>query len=221
MLAKDLLSEIIPILHTSDKGIKALTWMEIFRVSHLPIVNNNEFLGLISDTDIYNLNEADEPIGAHPLSLIRPFVYSHQHIYEVIGLISKLNLSIVPVLNEQNHYLGCITLQEILEKFSSLASANEPGAIIVLELNLHDYVLTEIARIVESNDAKILSVYVSSYKNSTKIDVTLKLNTSNLTSIFQTFERYNYVIKASFLEDENLEHFYNERFESFMNYLDV
>ena len=221
MQAKDLISDVIPILHTSDTGMKALTWMEIFRISHLPIVNEKEFLGLISDTDIYDLNEADEPIGAHPLSLIRPYVFANQHIFEVIALVSKLNLTIIPVLNEQNHYLGCITMQELILNFSKLSAAMEPGAIIILELNVHDYVFTEIAQIIESNDAKILSLYVSTFKNSTKLDLTLKLNTTNLSSIIRTFERYNYVIKASYLEDENLNHFYNERFESFMNYLDI
>ena len=221
MLAKELISDIIPHLKTSDSGIKALIWMEIFKVSHLPIVNNDEFLGLISDTDIYNLNEADQSIGAHPLSLIRPYVNRNQHIYEVFGLVSKLNLSIVPVLNEQNHYVGCITLQDLAANFAKFVGANEPGAIIILELNIHDYLLTEIAQIVESNDSKIISLYVSTFKNSTKLNVTLKLNTSNLSSIIQTFERYNYTIMASFLEDEELEHFYDDRFESFMNYLDI
>jgi len=221
MLAKDLISDVIPSIMTSDKGIKALSWMEIFRVSHLPIVNNDEFLGLISDTDIYDLNEADEAIGSHPLSLIRPFVYRNQHIYEVISLVSKLNLSIVPVLNEQNHYIGCITVQNLVAQFSKLTAANEPGAIIILELNINDYILTEIAQIVESNEAKVISLYVSSFKASTQLNVTLKLNTSNLSSIVQTFERYNYNIKASFMEDEALEHFYDERFDAFMNYLDI
>ena len=188
MLAKDLISDVIPCIMTSDTGIKALNWMEIFRVSHLPIVNNDEFLGLISDTDIYDLNEADEPIGSHPLSLIRPFVYRNQHIYEVISMVAKLTLSLIPVLNEQNHFVGCITLQNLVAQFSKLTAANEPGAIIILELSINDYLLTEIAQIVESNDAKILSLYVSSFKASTQLNVTLKLNTSNLNSIVQTFE---------------------------------
>jgi acetoin utilization protein AcuB len=221
MLAKELISDIIPALMTSDTGVKALVWMEIFKVSHLPIVNNNDFLGLISDTDIYDLNEADQSIGAHPLSLMRPYVYKDQHIYEVINLVSKLNLSVVPVLNEQNHYVGSITVQDLANNFAKLTAANEPGAIIILELNMHDYLLAEIAQIVEGNDSKILSLHVTSFKNSTNLNVTLKLNTSNLSSIVQTFERYNYNIKASFLDNEELEHFYDERFESFMNYLDI
>ena len=98
MVASDLISEIIPSLKTSDTGQTALNWMEIFRISHLPIVNNQDFLGLISDTDIYDMNQPEEPIGNHELTLFKPYVTSGQHIFEVIGLASRLKLSVVPVL---------------------------------------------------------------------------------------------------------------------------
>lgn len=221
MLAKDLISDIIPIIRTSETGIKALNWMEIFRVSHLPVVNNEDFLGLISDADIYNLNKAEQAIGAHPLSLIRPYVYANQHIYEVIDLVSKLDLTVAPVLNENKQYVGCITLHDLIKKFSEITAASEPGGIIILEMNINDYSLFEITQIVEENDTKILSLYVSGHKNSTKMDLTIKLNTTNLSSIIQAFNRYDYSIKASFLEDEKLDFLYKERFDSFMNYLDM
>ena len=80
MVAKDLISEVIPSLKTSDLGQTALNWMEIFRVSHLPIVNNQDFLGLISDADIYDMNKPDEPIGNHELTLFKPYVGDEQHI---------------------------------------------------------------------------------------------------------------------------------------------
>ncbi|NJM15837.1 MAG: CBS domain-containing protein, partial [Bacteroidales bacterium] len=139
MLAKDLISEVVPTLKTSDSGLKALYWMDIFRVSHLPIVNNQDFLGLISDKDIYDLNMADEPIGNHSLSLFSPFVTTDQHIFEVIGLSSKLKLTVVPVLNEQKQYLGLITNADLLDYTSKLSSYDQPGAIIVLEINEKDY----------------------------------------------------------------------------------
>ncbi len=221
MLAKDLISDIIPIIKTSETGIKALNWMEIFRVSHLPVVNNEDFLGLISDTDIYDLNKAEEAIGAHPLSLIRPYVYANQHIYEVIDLVSKLDLTVVPVLTEDKQYIGCITVHDLVNKFSEITATSEPGGIIVLEMNVNDYSLSEITQIIEGSDIKILSLYVSGHKDSTKIDLTLKLNTTNLGGVLQSFERYNYSVKASFLENEKLEFLYKERFESFMNYLDM
>jgi len=221
MLAKDLLSDVVPSLKTSDTGLQALSWMEIFRISHLPIVNNKEFLGLISDTDIYDLNMADEPIGNHNLSLFSPYVTSDQHIFEVIELVSRLKLTIVPVLNQEKHYLGLITMNDLIQRFANLAGLKDPGGIIVLELHQKNYALSQIAQIVEGNDAKILGLYLSSSDESMKMELTLKINRTDLSAIIQTFNRFNYTIKASYHEDEDMDSFYSSRYESFMRYLNI
>jgi Mg/Co/Ni transporter MgtE len=221
MLAKDLISDTVPALRTSDNGQKALYWMDIFRISHLPIVNNQDFLGLISDKDIYDHNMAEEPIGNHSLSLFSPFVTYDQHLYEVMELASRLNLTVVPVLDHNNHYLGVITLNDLLHYFADFSALKEPGAIIVLDMNIHDYSLAQIAQIVESNDAKILSVCVSSHTSSTKLEVTLKINRTDLASIVQTFNRYNYIIKGTFMDEDDMNSFYENRYEMFMKYLSI
>lgn len=221
MLAKDLLSDVIPALRTSDTGVKALYWMDIFRISHLPIVNNEEFLGIISDKDIYDLNTADEAIGNHNLSLFSPFVYENQHIYEVIELTTKMQLTIVPVLDFNKNYLGLITSQRLLNFFGELTAVMNPGGIIVLELNSNDYSLSQISQIIEGNDCKILSMYITSPPESTKLELTLKLNRIDITSVIQTFNRYDYIIKASYLEENVMDSVYSNRFEQFMNYLNI
>lgn len=221
MLAKDLISEVVPALRTSDTGLQALSWMDIFRISHLPIVNNFEFLGLISDKDIYNLNMAEEAIGNHKLSLFSPYVLLNQHIYEVIEIVSRLKLTVVPVLDEQHHYQGLITLNDLLQNFANLSALKHPGGIIELEMGMNDYTLTEISQIVESNDARILSMYVSSPEDSMLMTVTLKVNTTDITSIIQTFNRYNYTVKASYMESDELEDLLHNRYEAFMKYLNI
>lgn len=221
MLAKDLISDVIPALKTSDSGQKALYWMDIFRISHLPIVNNVDFLGLISDKDIYDHNMAEEPIGNHNLSLFSPFVNLEQHVYEVMELASELQLSVVPVLDHQNQYQGVITLTDLLHYFADVSALKQPGGIIVLELNSNDYSLSQIAQIIEGNDAKVLSLYITSPSNSTKLEVTLKINRKELSSILQTFIRYNYIIKASFTDENDLNSLYENRYESFMKYLSI
>ncbi|MCD6597059.1 MAG: CBS domain-containing protein [Bacteroidales bacterium] len=221
MLAKELISDIIPAISTNDTGMEALNWMEIFRVSHLPIVNNKEFLGLISDTDIYDLNLADDPIGKHNLSLFSPYILENQHVYEAIELVSRLKLTVAPVLDVNKHYLGLITTSDLIKCFADLTAVNNPGGIIVLELNQNDYSLTQIAQIVESNDAKILSLYINSPKDSMRLEVTLKVNRTDLYGIIQTFERFNYEIKAQFMEDDEMDSLYSSRYESFMKYLSI
>ncbi len=221
MLARDLVSDVIPALRTSDTGARALSWMEIFRISHLPIVNNREFLGLISDTDIYDLGMTDEPIGNHRLSLFSPFVYDSQHVYEVIEIASRLKLTVIPVLDEKKNYIGLIGQNDLLSHFATLTAVNEPGGLIVLEMNHHDYSLSQIAQIVESNNARILSLYIRSPEESTMIEVTVKINRSDLTPVIRTFDRYDYNVKASYMDDENLDTFYRNRYEQFIRYLNV
>lgn len=178
-------------------------------------------MGLISDTDIYDLNMANEPIGNHHLSLFSPFVTSDQHIYEIIELVSRLKLTVVPVLNKKKDYLGLITLNDLVQYVADLFALKEPGGIIVLELHQNDYSLNQISQIVEGNNAKILSMYLTSPSDSMKMELTLKINQNDLTSIIHTFERYDYTIKASYMEDEDMDSFYSNRYESFMKYLNI
>jgi acetoin utilization protein AcuB len=221
MIAKDLISEVIPTLKTSDSGQTALNWMEIYRISHLPVVNNQDFLGLISDTDIYDLNHPEEPIGNHALTLFKPYVTTEQHIFEVIGLASRLKLSVVPVLDSKNHFKGVITTSDLIRHMAGISSMDQPGGIIVLELIERDYSLSQIAQIVESNNVKVLSMYITSPPESTKLEVTLKVNSGELVSVIRTFERYNYEVKTWVTNNDLMDRFYTERFDLLMKYLNI
>jgi len=220
MIAKHLITDGIMPLKTSDTGKTALSWMEEYKVSHLPIVNNQEFLGLISELDIYNLNSFDEPLGNHKLSLKHPYVFENQHIYDVLKLVNEQSLSLVPVLNGEGNYLGSINLQNLIKYFALSLSVDNPGGIIVLEMTYNDYSLTELAKIVEENDAKILSTFLLNHEDSTRLDVFLKINKVDISSILKTFERYNYFVKASYGEEDDNEDL-RERYNSLMNYLNV
>lgn len=195
--------------------------MDIFRISHLPIVNNTEFLGLISDTDIYDMNTPDEPIGNHSLSLFSPFVLEDKHVYEAVELISRLKLSVIPVLDTNKNYLGMITAQRLMQYMGEMFAVKNPGGILIIELNANDYSMTQIAQIVESNDAKILSMYITSPPDSLKMELTLKINRIDLTSIIQTFIRFDYIIKAQFMEHDEMDSLYSNRYEQFLLYLNI
>jgi predicted transcriptional regulator len=221
MIAGDLISEIIPSLKTSDTGQTALNWMDIFRISHLPIVNNQDFLGLISDTDIFDMNRPEEPIGNHELTLLKPYVTSNQHIFEVIGLAARLKLSVIPVLDENNHFKGVITTTDLIKDIAGFSSMDQPGGILVLEMIERDYSLSQIAQIVESNNVKVLSMYIFSPSDSTRLEVTLKVNTTDLLALIRTFERYNYDVKTWVTTNDSIDRFYSERFDLLMKYLNI
>lgn len=219
MVAEYLISnEIIP-LKTSDTGEEALSMMDEFFVKHLPIVNNSQFLGLISEDDILN-HDMYEPVGSYLLSLNRAYVKQDDHFFEVMRVMSESQLTVIPVISKENDYLGLITLDNLLGTFANSASFNEPGSIIVLEMNKIDYSLSEIARIVESENATILSSFVTSESSSSVIEVTLKLNIQNIQSIIATFVRFDYTIKASFSEADYFD-VLKDRYDSLMSYLNV
>lgn len=220
MIARDLITDEIPPLKTSDSGQKALDWMEEFRVAHLPIVNKEDFLGLVSEDDILNLNNPKEPLGNHSLSLFKSYVTESQHIYEVIKIIHELKLTLVPVLDESNHYLGLITVTHLMQELARTAAITDPGGIIVLELNEHDYSLSEIAHIIEGENASILSSNITSYVDSTKIELTLKINRIDLSRIIASFNRHNYAVKATYHQSDFKDDI-ADRYDSLMNYLNI
>jgi acetoin utilization protein AcuB len=220
MVAHQLISAAIGALNPTDTGAFALGLMDEMHVSQLPVVNGIEYLGLISDTDILTLNILEEPVNSQKFLLNFVFIKENQHIYEVMKLFSSSHLSILPVVDEKNQYTGCISLANLVEKFAEITAIENPGGIIVLEINDKDYILTEIVQIIESNDAKVLSMYITSHPDSTKLEVTLKINKIDIGPILQTFNRYNYIISASYTEDtyqENLQY----RYDSLMNYLNI
>ncbi len=221
MIAQNLLSEVVPSLRPTDSGQKALNWMEIFRISHLPVVAGKELIGLISDKIIYDLNIIDKPVGDYVEHLLSPHVHTNQHIYEVFSAISVLKLSAVPVLDLHHEYCGVITVFDLAQKFADLVAVREPGGVIVLELNSIDYSLSQIAQIVESNDAKIMSFYINHEEDSKMMDVTLKINVVDLSSIIQTFVRYDYNIKAVYMDESIIQNLYDDRYDQLMKFMNI
>jgi acetoin utilization protein AcuB len=218
MYAKDLITEEIPPLRHTDTGETALRWMDEFKVSHLPVLKGDNFVGVVSESDILDRIDVDETLDKLFEHLPRPYVLATAHIYEVLYTVAKQNISIVPVLDDKENYLGCTSIFHLMQLIANTGSITEQGGIIVLEINDRDYSLAQIAQIVESNDARILSSFITSAPESTKVDVTIKINQIELDRIVRTFERYGYTISATFqkslFEDDDL-----LRYEALMNYL--
>src|SRR5208283_2872741 len=149
------------------------------------------------------------------------YVLEYQHIYDAIELVSRLKLTVVPVLDRDKNYLGLITIQKFIQYMGDLFGVKNPGGIIVLELNANDYSLSQISQIVESNDAKILSLYIQSLPDSKIMELTLKINRIDLSSIIQTFIRFDYMIKSSYSEYNDLEVLYSNRYDQFMHFINI
>jgi len=220
MIARELINDSFPPLKVSDTGLKAINWMEEFRVEHLPIVDGVNYIGLISEEDVLKLNSLEQPFANQSYSLIKPFVRYNQPVFEVVKTISKEKLTIVPVLDEANHYMGLITLADILKHYSESGIFEDANGVIVLEMGMKDYSLSEIARIVESENGKIISAYVTPNAQEETIDITLKINQSDLSRILASFTRHDYTVKEHYHHSEFMDDL-KSRYDSLMNYLDI
>ena len=202
MHAIDLITADIPPLRPQDDVSRALDWMEEFKVSHLPVVENRRLVGLVKDQDLVERNEARAMVNGVMDSVEIPFARGGEHIYAVMKLFSERGLTVVPVLDDMGMYLGAITEHERLKGRAQVTNIHEPGSIVVLEMNQHDYSLHEIARLVESNDCKVLSVYTRTLPDSTRIEVTLKINREDISDVLRSFERYECLVSATTLDSK-------------------
>jgi acetoin utilization protein AcuB len=220
MLASELLSNAMPPVRTTDTIQKVIDRMAEFKVSHFPIVNDDVFVGLVSEDDLIEHADYNTPISDLFLSLVNPYVVETQHIYDVIRLFYEQQLSIVPVLDIRKNYLGLISINTMNEYFAKLTSVSEPGGIIVLEITNRNNSLAHMAQIVESDNAQVLSSYIRSFPDSTRLEVTLKVNKQDISGIVAAFLRYNYTVQATFnftpVDDDSM-----NRYDSLMNYLNL
>jgi len=198
MHAIDLITPDIPPLRPQDDVSRALDWMEEFKVGHLPVVEGRRLVGMVKDSDLVDRNDPRAAIGAVMDQVEVPFAKGGHHIYEVMKLFSERGLTVVPVVSDMGEYLGAITEHEALRRLAQVTNISDPGSIVVLEMNQVDYSLQQIARIVEGNNAKVLSVYGHTLPGSTRMEITLKINREDISDILQTFERYEIQVKTTY-----------------------
>lgn len=221
MTAKDLINDMIPPLKPSDKASKALVWMEELRLKELPVVDQGAFLGFVTEDILLDSEDDSAPIRKFPLTGNKCLVYANQHFYDAVKQSTDYGLESTVVLDSDQQYLGVITLTDSLAFFSQSATIQSPGGIIVLSIDNKDYSLSEISRLIESDNAKVLGSSISiDKKDPNRYRLTLKLNKEELSRIIATLERFGYKVIAHFQEvvQESNE---KERLDMLMRYLNI
>jgi CBS domain-containing protein len=221
MQASELMMTDFPVLQSADEVQKAVDIFLDSSIGHIPIVDMEGNLEGIFPTDmvIHGANR-DQPLSDFRDDWMQAFVYPEQHGLIVFEVLARLELSAVPVVSEQRVYQGTISTHDLLTRLSSFYSFREPGGIILLSVGTHDFNLGEIARIVESNNAKILMLYMDMDEAAEFMKVTIKVSTTDLSHIIPTFERFKYTVDYFFpnvLERDELK----ERYDMVMKLFDL
>lgn len=220
MYAKDIISFEVPPLKTSDTGVKALEWMEEFKVSEIPVISKKTYLGLIEEHVILDMESVEEKVGGYVGRLNKIYVLPTQHIFDVLKIFFRQKLSVLPVADNEGQYLGCITLGNLIKTLTRLLSIEESGALFTLEMKKADYSVTELGRLIESDNAKVLLLITESAPREDHIRVTIKVNKSDISRLLHTFYRFNITVVATYQESE-YEQDLKRRFDEFMKYLNI
>ncbi len=220
MTAQMLMAQEIPPLRMDQTGKDAFRALSDYHVHHLPVVQDGRLVGLLSEEDIFN-HKLYEPISEYDFSMLRRYFVRHtDHVFDVMRVMGEHRLTVIPVVDDANNYLGLITLGDLLRFFAHTASLTEPGSVLVLEVARRDYSLAMLARIVEEENAKILAAFVTSTPDNDCLEVTLKISTQNLGRVLAALHRYEYSVKHSFAESDYIDAL-RERYDSLMAYLNV
>lgn len=219
MIAKEIYTNDILPLRITDTCAQAMTMMSVYHVSDLPVVDNDKLLGVLSE-DKVTTTDPETTVGSFQFHPSYVYVSFDDHIFEILGKLSENKLSIIPVLNNEEKYVGLITQESILKYYANTYSFKEPGSIIVVKSTKNDYSLSEITRVIEMEGATILASFLTAVSDSNSLLITLKINQNEISKIIAALERYEYEIHATFSEDE-YESDLKDRYDHLMTYLNV
>jgi acetoin utilization protein AcuB len=220
MLTKDLINNNIPRLQLQDSVGKALQLINDFRISHLPVVSDNTFLGLISEDDLLDAEDDKQAIESLQNNFVNAAVPDNVHFLNAVNSSIQFDSTVVPIVNGDDEYVGIITTSDLLKTLGNFSGADEIGGIIVLEMERTQFAISEISRIVESNDCTILHLNTTTDNLTGLLTVTLHINKREIASVIATFERYEYTVVYSF-GNEKFESEIGSNYQNLMNYLDI
>jgi hypothetical protein len=187
----------------------------------LPVVDNNQFLGFIKEDQLLNIVDASKPINYYPIEGKTNFIKSNEHVYNLVFNYLKYNTTMLAVLNETGDYIGSISQDNLRLLFKDWLCFTTQGGVVILEINLLTYSLSEICRIAESNGTKVVSAEITEdIVNKNKNYVTLKFNTDELSRIIAAYERYEYTITA-FYHNAQFENIDQQRLDNFLKFLNI
>lgn len=217
MLIKEMLIKELPVLKISDTGSYALSLMEDYKLKHLPVTDNGIYVFLLSEKNIFSMENIHDPIDN--LCMFAPCVGEESHILEVLRIFSNDKLTLLPVVDSKGNYIGGITSDRLIEKLDEIINSTSKGSIIALEISQFDYDLSNIARITESNNAKILTLFTYPVKETNKQLILIKIDLEDASPVLRSLERFNYQVIYYFQKEGLVDDVLRRRLDELMYYL--
>ena len=222
MLVKDFITKEIPVLKSSDTGKYILGLMDDYKVRQLPWLTEDmgAYRALVSEKDI--LSAADLSL---PLAELNPTdnwsVHPNALFSDAVDIMSRHNLSLLPVVGDNAAYRGVLTQEKAFQILALYSQYESAGCVITLRISPIDYSMSEIARILESNHAMLLSLLSTTLAPGGYLELVLKINLEDASAVIRSFERFNYTV-TNFSAKENLtDEVFQQRINEFIHYINI
>lgn len=219
MLVKDLSFEALPQLKLSDRVYQVLSMMQEHHVMDLAVTNDGKLAGLVNENTLLDVDD-ELSIGEMPQPLGNYSVKEDEHFLKAFALASAHHLSVVPVVDKDNNFVGAIESSTLSEYVAGFLQLQDPGALIVLEIDSNQYSFGEITKIVEANDARITQLNTRPVRERNALEITIRINKLEVSDIVSSFQRYDYLVKYYFGEELYTNEL-KENYENLMNYLNI
>ncbi|WP_035669904.1 CBS domain-containing protein [Flavobacterium sp. 83] len=186
--------------------------------SHFPVIEEGIYIGSIASDDIETF-DTDKKVADYRFTLEGFFTRTNTIWLDVLEIFAKNHTNLVPVLDENNKYVGYYEIEDIMKFFHETPFLKEPGGIIVVKKPVLDYSMSQITQIVESNNGKLLGLFISE-ADVQSVQITMKISLGAMNEIIQTFRRYNYEIISEHQEDNYINNL-KERSDYLDKYLNI
>ena len=186
--------------------------------SHFPVVEEGVYIGCIIKDDLETF-DGDKKVADYRFTLEPFFARTTMIWLDVLEVFAKNHTNLVPVLDENNQYKGYYEIEDIIKFFHETPFLKEQGGIIIVQKGILDYSMSQVAQIVESNNGKLLGLFVSE-ANTENVQITIKISLGGMNDIIQTFRRYNYEIISEHQEDNYINNL-KERSDYLDKYLNI
>jgi len=194
--------------------------MADYHVSHLPVIAEEKYIGLVNEDQLLNVEEDTQALEKLQSDFSILAVNANTHFIEAVRLTNEYLLSVLPVIDNEANWVGAIISSDLLKHLGKMNGMDEPGGIIILELEKREFSFSEISKLVETNDAYITQLNTHFDNNLGVLFVTLKINKFEISDIVATFQRYEYSVKYYFGE-ELYENELRNNYDHLMNYLNI
>lgn len=205
-------------LDSEETIVEVQSFFDEVSFSHFSVLKEGVYLGCIAADDVETF-DFDKKVSDYKYTLEGFFARINMNWLDVLEIFAKNDCNMVPVLGEDNSYLGYYELEDVVKFLYETPFLKDQGGIIVVEKNAVDYSIGQITQIVESNNGKLLGLFISD-ASAEKVQVTIKIALGPMNDIIQTFRRYNYEIVSEHQED-NYMNSLKERSEYLDKYLNI